>query len=688
MPEIKLGSSANMKNINLGVIELQEVYLGNVLVWQNNLGPAYATLIWDGTTFTLPARASGEPMEKFTRAFTSVAGNFAGARSFTLSLQTISDPDNEREPGTNDYLVGYRLQRPDGTYAAGDPTSSGNNSFGAPIKEFGASLPNASATWNSVDEEFTSGNTTLTVSNIPVALRETDPSGNVVDSTTQTFVDAGDWEIIVVDSRGGESSVGTLEIDLIYDAPSGQQVNSITQGGQSAGSAISTSISSPTSYTNTVIGGPSTAILSFNNTGGPLSTTPGLQYSWSCISGCSGTSTNSTFQASIPQSDSGGASPARVRLTTIGRAYNGNAAGVTTVSDVYFRSGPSLTAPSFSITGAGICNPGGGVSGNWSAVSTNTIGTFVRWNPTSNGSWSGTCPACGTSVGISGGVSVNETRNVGGTNVNSLSSTASASVTGANPNIGFSPTISGTCPNVASIITNTSATQAINCAGDPPNPFNPTITTVATVASGYTFSSNPATLSTISVRNDICRGTYPNCITNVNCGLYGTPIPYTPPLPAPPAPSYNSGTCTFSCPSGSSLGGGGATLSPGLSGARSCTGDGSTYTATTTNGGVQTCPSTPPPPPPPPVSTCNTIKYSAPGYFSRITYFMCGTCSIDSAAASGSPFGNCVETDNSGCSNRTYLIGGNPVTIPSSGYIVTNTQGASIPANISNEGTC
>ena len=39
MPEIKLGSSKNMKNINLGSKEIEEVRLGNVLVWQNNLVP-------------------------------------------------------------------------------------------------------------------------------------------------------------------------------------------------------------------------------------------------------------------------------------------------------------------------------------------------------------------------------------------------------------------------------------------------------------------------------------------------------------------------------------------------------------------------------------------------------------------------------------------------------------------------
>ncbi len=39
MPEIKLGSSTNAKNINLGSKEIEEVRLGRVLVWQNNIAP-------------------------------------------------------------------------------------------------------------------------------------------------------------------------------------------------------------------------------------------------------------------------------------------------------------------------------------------------------------------------------------------------------------------------------------------------------------------------------------------------------------------------------------------------------------------------------------------------------------------------------------------------------------------------
>ena len=39
MPEIKLGSSKNAKNINLGSKEIEEVRLGRILVWQNNIAP-------------------------------------------------------------------------------------------------------------------------------------------------------------------------------------------------------------------------------------------------------------------------------------------------------------------------------------------------------------------------------------------------------------------------------------------------------------------------------------------------------------------------------------------------------------------------------------------------------------------------------------------------------------------------
>lgn len=39
MPDIRLGSSENMKNINIGSKEIQAVYKGSVVVWLNNLAP-------------------------------------------------------------------------------------------------------------------------------------------------------------------------------------------------------------------------------------------------------------------------------------------------------------------------------------------------------------------------------------------------------------------------------------------------------------------------------------------------------------------------------------------------------------------------------------------------------------------------------------------------------------------------
>lgn len=544
MPEIKLGSSANMKNINLGVIELQEVYLGNILVWQNNLGPAYATLIWDGTTFTLPSRVSGEPMEKFTRAFTSGAGDGGGARTITLSLRTISDPDNEREPGTNDFLVGYRLQRPDGTYAAGDPSSSGNNSFGAPIKGFGASLPNATAVWNSVDEIFTSGDTTLVESNISVALRETDPSGNVVDSTTQTFVDAGDWKIIVIDSRGGESTVGTLEITLIYDDPSGGQVNSITQGGQSAGSAISTNSSSPTSYTNATLGGPTSAVLAFNNTGGPISTNPLAQYSWSCMSGCSGNSTDPTFQVSIPQAAGGTATPARVRLTVTGRAYNGNTAGTTTVSDVYFRSGPSVTGPSIGYTGdSGACDAGSSIQFVARASSTNTSVpgySFVSWGGGgSPQTINGTCPACDVTTTISG-TAISENLTINGTPFTTSASGVGRSFTGGRS----AYTRCTASPGGAFSSQDIANSSFIACSASRPHIMNGSFSfeyrTISPTACGNSANATTACRTYFTANcNDTAGGADAQVITAT--GISGTPPPTT------SGPTSSGGTATFGC---------------------------------------------------------------------------------------------------------------------------------------------
>ena len=69
MPEIRLGGVENFGNINLGGIELQEIYLGGVLVWQNNQGPVYVQL-YLGTVqpITVPV-----PFEEVTGAAASSA---------------------------------------------------------------------------------------------------------------------------------------------------------------------------------------------------------------------------------------------------------------------------------------------------------------------------------------------------------------------------------------------------------------------------------------------------------------------------------------------------------------------------------------------------------------------------------------------------------------------------------------
>lgn len=60
MPEIRLGSIENMVNINLGSIEMQEIYLGANLVWQNNQGPMFQSVTFDGMNFV--ANADGQVM--------------------------------------------------------------------------------------------------------------------------------------------------------------------------------------------------------------------------------------------------------------------------------------------------------------------------------------------------------------------------------------------------------------------------------------------------------------------------------------------------------------------------------------------------------------------------------------------------------------------------------------------------
>lgn len=354
MPEIRLGNGENMSNINLGSIEMQEVYLGNVLVWRNNLPPVYNTVSWDGNSFTTVRSNPGmddETMAAYT--FTPGTDTFAGqvngnagsgateSRNISIVIGSIHDPDNVNTPAADQqYVVGYRLQRPDNTYAAGDPASTGNRADGASIAEFGQPLPGQSYTF--ANGEFTgpaSARGTFT-STLSTPIRATDSTGTIVDSSTQEFVDDGNWRLIVIDSLGGESEVGTINVTLDYQAPSGAIVNN------SGGAAISTNSNSPTSFTNATIGGPSTVTLRATDVAGPVTTTASSQHLWSCVSGCSNAnSTAATYTVNIPQNASGGATPARVRYSTLGRSWFGNNITTrTTYTDVYFRSGAACSA--------------------------------------------------------------------------------------------------------------------------------------------------------------------------------------------------------------------------------------------------------------------------------------------------------------------------------------------------------
>jgi hypothetical protein len=80
--EIRLGSSESMKNINLGSTELQEVYLGAILIWRNNVPPFYTvdvngvTVSTNGTIIApvKPPQPSAAPIQNFEYTSTIAVG--------------------------------------------------------------------------------------------------------------------------------------------------------------------------------------------------------------------------------------------------------------------------------------------------------------------------------------------------------------------------------------------------------------------------------------------------------------------------------------------------------------------------------------------------------------------------------------------------------------------------------------
>ena len=544
MPEIRLGSAENLPNIRLGSIQIEEVRLGGILVWQNNQGPVFLSLVWDGTSFTVPV-----PGEEFSFPATSGAANFAGARTIDLVVNNITDPDNVPAMPDTDFIVGYRLQRPDDTWAAGDPDSIIDNTDGSPISEFGATLPGSTNTYDPATGEFTAGSRTITSTTIPALLRDTDTAGNIVDLETQQFIDDGEWELFVVDSRGGESSMGTIDVTLNYIAPTNSAQGQGT-GGTTNGSLITfgTGIQS---FRNATINGPTDVTVSAlnNDAGGPLSTdTTTSTNTWTCMTGCTGGPFNTdTASLPIPQNAAGNGTEAVWQLVQRGRAWDGNTTVFSTPTMFSFRSGASC-APGYTASGTtnftyfsdstntATCDP--------LAMAPDTSTITVSCAPMANCggfSWaSGTSysapnPPCNTATNTRETATVS----ISGTTQGTIAVTASGSrgFQATFPQVASTCDVTISCNNAPTALDarcGTTQTVAVNCSGDnctaamgtPSAPCNAPVLTIANTnpdnyrgggVTGGTACSAPGGTSTLTVTytaiqpewGPICNATVP-----------------------------------------------------------------------------------------------------------------------------------------------------------------------------------
>ena len=431
MAEIRLGSNVSMSNINLGAIEIQEVYLGDVLVWQNNQGPLLASLGFSGPLGSTFTATEGLIDADETLYFGTYNGS---ATTVNVSFNTVTDPDNEEE--NVDRIVGYRIQRPDGTWNAGDTESTGNRADGAPISEFGQPIPSQSYTWTAADG-FTAGPFSLSSFSVPITLRDTDASDTTVTAATQEFRDEGVWKFFVVDSRGGTTPMMDVDITGQYQTPA------------------------PTITGATTVDTNASFTLSSTNAGGPITA-----YAWSG----SGTGTNSTLVQTAPAS----ATTLNYSLTTTGRVSANNVAGTGsdthsvivrvpcsisyTVNSSSYSLNNGCSSFGYSPTGSATISCSG--SGCFSTITGNVnSGSFSQPNPT--------CPSGGTpqtaTVTVSGSVT-NGTDNVSGSGSRSYTAgTPSASYTCvANYGLGTSSTTvtssSPTCTDT------TPASQVVSAA--------------------------------------------------------------------------------------------------------------------------------------------------------------------------------------------------------------------------------
>ena len=90
MPEIRLGALPNLVNVNLGSVETQEIYLGQALVWRNNLGPFF-NLTVNGTVVD----TNGTPMspERPDTPANAVLSTFQYTDNITIGVTGVQDEE-------------------------------------------------------------------------------------------------------------------------------------------------------------------------------------------------------------------------------------------------------------------------------------------------------------------------------------------------------------------------------------------------------------------------------------------------------------------------------------------------------------------------------------------------------------------------------------------------------------------
>lgn len=106
MPEVRLGSFENMANINLGSVEIQEVRLGTVLVWRNNIPPFYQVRVGSVTGSIISNNGTpASPVDPVSSALAPIQ-TYAYLDTIPIFLTGLDDEDMH-------YPVTYNLYQGD-----------------------------------------------------------------------------------------------------------------------------------------------------------------------------------------------------------------------------------------------------------------------------------------------------------------------------------------------------------------------------------------------------------------------------------------------------------------------------------------------------------------------------------------------------------------------------------------------